>query len=99
MLMPAFPNALWGRFNFIPRKCLLLGILVFFSLGQSVFSNTQNGQMYELYSAEWNGSVFLISGNGISNQEFHTFNFYENNYYIFENNGSNQSRINIGENN
>jgi hypothetical protein len=77
----------------------LLLFLLFFAFGKIGFSNTQNGQMYELYSAEWNGSVFLFSGNGLSSQEFHTFNFYENNYYIFENNSSIQSTINIGENN
>ena len=99
MLMPAFPFALWGRLNFIPSLCTLLLFLLFFAFGKIGFSNTQNGQMYELYSAEWNGSVFLFSGNGLSSQEFHTFNFYENNYYIFENNSSIQSTINIGENN
>lgn len=98
MQMPAFPKNPWGNINFIPIQCLLRCFLVFFYSELSVFSNSQNGQMSELYSAEWNGSAFLISGNGISNQEFPTFNLYENNFYVFDNNSSLQSRINLGEN-
>ena len=53
--------------------------------------------MAELFSFEWNGTNFLVTGADFSNQAFPTLNLYENNYYIFENNSSLISRLNISE--
>ena len=63
-----------------------------------LFSSTQDGNSTHVYSVDWNGSDFLVTGNGFVSEPFPNFSFYENNYYIFYNLSSG-SRFSIGENN
>ena len=52
-------------------------------------SYNQNGQVTEVYSVDWNGSEYLLTGNGLSNSPFPHLSVYENNFYVFDINSSN----------
>ena len=62
-------------------------------------SYNQNGQVTEVYSVDWNGSEYLLTGNGLSNSPFPHLSVYENNFYVFDINSSNGGTFYIGENN
>ena len=64
---------------------LFVGIFVFFLAIQQGFSNSQNGNMVEVYSVDWNGTDFLLTSPRISNSPFPTLSLFENNYYVFNN--------------
>ena len=80
MLLPLIPIHLVGTLKTVFIYRLLRLFCVLFLPVQSAYPSPRDGLMSELYSTEWNGTDFLISGNGLSNQPFQTFNFYENNY-------------------
>ncbi|MDG0965145.1 MAG: tandem-95 repeat protein [Opitutales bacterium] len=54
--------------------------------------------MVQTYSVDWNGTDFLLSGDGISNSSFPTLSLYENNYYVFNNTSIGDISFSIGEN-
>jgi len=78
---------------------LFVGIFVFFLAIQQGFSNSQNGNMVEVYSVDWNGTDFLLTSPRISNSPFPTLSLFENNYYVFNNISSGEIRLAIGEDN
>ena len=94
-------------FSFAQRSnCILnsfgrlhVGIFGLFLAYFQGFSNSQNGDMEEVYSVDWNGSDFLLSGNGVSNSPFPTLSLFENNYYVFNNVSGVDVRFSIGEDN
>lgn len=97
MLLPERTIFFLGRFIRFFSESLKWTVFFCFFIAQIVFANNQNGQMSETFSFEWNGTNFLVTGSDFSNQVFPTLNLYENNYYIFENNSSEKSQLNISE--
>jgi hypothetical protein len=73
-------------------------MFLFFLVQYRGFSNNQDGNMVQTLSVDWNGTVFLISGDGISNSSFPTLSLYENNYYVFNNTSNDDISFSIGEN-
>ncbi|MBT7650799.1 MAG: tandem-95 repeat protein [Opitutae bacterium] len=63
-----------------------------------LFSHNQDGNSTQVYTVDWNGSAFLVTGNGLVSEPFPNFSFYENNYYIFYN-LTPGTQFSIGENN
>ena len=73
-----------------------ISCLLFFS--SSLFASNEDGNSSTVYSIDWNGSAFLVSGDGLVNEPYPNLTVYENNYYIFINSSS-SARFCIGENN
>ena len=99
MLSPERIFDLLGKFVFILLKCWTICFCAIFYSPNFGFSNSQNGEISDYYSFEWNGSHYLVTGNGFINDPFPTINLFENNYYIFENKSFNGDKFSIGENN
>ena len=64
----------------------------------SLTASNVEGNSSTVYSIDWNGSAFLVSGDGLVDEPYPNLALYENNYYIFINSSSN-ARFCIGENN
>ncbi|MDG0964978.1 MAG: tandem-95 repeat protein, partial [Opitutales bacterium] len=55
--------------------------------------------MSQAFSVDWNGTDFLLSGDGLLHSSFPTLSLYENNYYVFNNNSTIAVSLSIGEDN
>ena len=87
--------------NLLKNRLPLFNSLIVLGLLHSpfnLFSNNQDGNSTEVYFLDWDGSTFLVSGNGYTTEPIPHLTLYENNYYIF-NNLSDGIRLCIGENN
>lgn len=99
MSLPIISFARVSKSNFLLYMRLLASLSVCFFAFNYGFAINQNGQMTDSYIVDWNGSNYLISGNGLSDESFPTLNFYDNNYYIFRNISSGGVRFSLGEDN
>ena len=79
------------------RQLILLTVSL--SMGFSISGNAQsfNGQIFHTYSLEGNGTSYQVSG--YPGQSFPSLTFYENHYYVLENNSTIGTLLSIGENN
>ena len=91
-------SGLLGNSNLLCIRQMVLILSALFFSRFYLFSSSQDGNSTHVYSVDWNGSDFLVTGNGFVSEPFPNFSFYENNYYIFYNLSSG-SRFSIGENN
>ena len=91
-------SGLLGNSSFLFIRQIVVIIASFFFSTFYLFSTNQDGNSTQIYSVDWNGSDFLVTGNGFVSEPFPDFSFYENNYYIFYNLSSG-FRFSIGENN
>ena len=94
-------NHLFGLIEYSKLLCIrqmasFLGALFFSTF--YLFSHNQDGNSTQVYTVDWDGSAFLVTGNGLVSEPFPNFSFYENNYYIFYN-LTPGTQFSIGENN
>jgi len=94
--LPIF--ARWSNCILVFCKRLLVCLFLLFLTQHRGYSSNQDGSMNQTYSVDWNGTGFLVSGDGISNSSFPTLSLYENNYYVFNNTSNDDISFSIGEN-
>ena len=95
--LPIF--ARWSNCILVFCKRLLVCLFLLFLSQHRGYSSNQDGSMNQTYSVDWNGTVFLVSGDGFLNSSFPTLSLYENNYYVFNNNSTGEFRFSVGEDN
>ena len=68
-----------GNILLLCKMSFNISCLLFFSF--SLFSSNEDGNSSTVYSIDWNGSAFLVSGDGLVNEPYPNLTVYENNHH------------------
>ena len=87
MLLPFFSIALWSKQILRIWICSIRFGIFAISVASVISADDPAVSSFSTFSVDWNGSVFLISGEALNPQPFPSLTLYENNFYKFEHNG------------